>query len=146
MFSNNFNNYGYANTIPTSTQPYGYPMSNYGMQSMAQPQMPMQPQTNTNKIYVSGIDDVRNRQLPNNSDVIYLDNDKPILYQKVVDGKGQFEVKAFSIVPYSPQDNDSAKQSVDLSNYVKIEDLEPIKSELRSIQEKLSRQGVKTNG
>lgn len=131
MYNNyNFGN-GYGNSYPTGTQPYGYPM----MQPQ-QAQVP-QAQTNTNKIYVSGIEDVRQRNLPFNSDVIFLDNDKPILYQKIVDSKGQFEVKAFTIVPYSTQESEKASQSMDLSMYAKTTDLEQIRAELKAIKDKI---------
>lgn len=133
MFGNGFNG-GYGNN-PYS--PYGYATPNYGYN--AQPQQQMQPsQINTNKIYVSGIDEVRQRQLPNGSDVIFLDNDKPLLYQKIVDGKGQFEVKAFTITPYLPQEAAKDTQSIDLSAYAKTSDLEPIKAELEAIKDKLN--------
>ena len=66
-------NFGYGNTMPTGTQPYGYPIGNYNVPQMAQPQI--QPQTTTNKIYVSGIEEVRQKQLPNNSEVVFIDND-----------------------------------------------------------------------
>jgi hypothetical protein len=124
---NQFGNY----SMPTGTQPYGYPMNGYNMPQ--QPQM----QTNTNKIYVSGIEDVRQRQLPNGSDVIFLDNDKPILYQKIVDSKGQFDVKAFSITPYAPQESVKNEQPMDLSAYAKQADIEAIKSEIKAIKDRL---------
>ena len=131
MYSNPFQ---YGNSYPTATQPYGYSMP----QNFAMPQQQAQPtQTTTNKIYVSGIEDVRQRNLPFNSDVIFLDNDKPILYQKIVDGKGQFEVKAFSITPYIAQEIDKTSQPINLSGYAKTSDLEPIKAELEIIKEKL---------
>ena len=130
MFGNyNFGN-GFGNSYPTGTQPYGYPYT------MQQAQVP-QAQTNTNKIYVSGIEDVRQRNLPFNSDIIFLDNDKPILYQKIVDSKGQFEVKAFTIVPYSAQDSEKTSQSMDLSMYAKTTDLEQIRAELKAIKDKI---------
>lgn len=121
------------NSMPTSTQPYGYPINPY-TNINTQPQQ--QIQTQTNKIYVNGIEDVRNRVLPSSSDYIFLDNDQPILYQKIVDSKGQFEVKAFSIIPYEPKSD--TKQEVDLSAYVKKSDLEPLQEEIKALKEKLS--------
>lgn len=139
MFGNGFNNGGNSfqngNGWGNPYSPYGY-----GYQQQMQPQ---NAQINTNKIYVSGIDEVRQRQLPNGSDMLFLDNDKPLLYQKIVDGKGQFEVKAFTITPYSPQETAKDTQPIDLSSYAKTSDLEPIKAELEAIKEKL---GGKTNG
>lgn len=124
----------------------GYPyQNNYGAPLMGQNQMPQIPQmqqpqqvpsqTNTNKIYVSGIDDVRNRFIPPNSDYIFLDNDKPIVYQKVVDGKGQFEVKAFTITPYSPD-------STPKTDYVTADEFNSLRDEFHALKEKImARQG-----
>ena len=92
MYNNN--QYGmYApNQTPYNT-PYGgfSPMPNtYPSQPQFAPQTPnyapqtqpqQQPaQMNTNKIYVTGIDDAKTRQLPANSDYIFLDNDKTCGY------------------------------------------------------------------
>ncbi len=132
MFGNGFNS-GYGNPY----SPYGYATPNYGYNAQPQQQQPQTAQINTNKIYVSGIDEVRQRQLPNGSDMLFLDNDKPIIYQKIVDGKGQFEVKAFTITPYSPVETAKDSQSIDLSAYAKTTDLEPIRAELKVIKEKL---------
>lgn len=143
MFGNGFNNGGNSFQFGNG---YSNPYSTYGYGYQQQPQQQMQQQNtqiNTNKIYVSGIDEVRQRQLPNGSDMLFLDNDKPIIYQKIVDGKGQFEVKAFTITPYSAVETTKDSQSVDLSDYAKTSDLEPIKAELQAIKEKL---GGKTNG
>lgn len=130
MWNNGFQNMNaYGNM-----QPFGYAANNYSL-----------PQTNTNKLYVSGIEDVRQRQMPNGSDFIFLDNDKPILYQKIVDSTGQFEIKTFSIAPYLPQDEPKPSQSIDLSSYAKTSDLEPIKAELQAIKDKLSG-GINGNG
>lgn len=136
MFGNNYNHpFGY-NSMPTATQPYGYPMGMGPTQGQYNTQTQQAPMTNTNKVYVNGIEDVRNKQLPPGSDFIYLDNDKPLLYQKIVNGSGQFEVKAFTITPYEPQEK--VVPQVDLSNYVKVSDLDPIKEELKLLKEKLT--------
>lgn len=117
MFGNNFNSpFGY-NSMPTATQPYGYPMVSY---PQTQPQQT--PQTNTNKIYVTGIDDVRNRMLPTSSDYVFLDNDKPLLYQKIVDSKGQFDVKVFDIIPHVEKpESDKTKDFVPRSEFTALQ-------------------------
>lgn len=79
-------------------------------------------QTNTNKIFVNGIDDVKSRQLPVNSDYMFLDNDKPIIYQKVVDGKGQFEVKTFDIIPHKKDEKINNDEFVLKSDFDKLYD------------------------
>lgn len=104
-----------------------------------QPQQSQQNvQANTNKIYVNGIEDVRNRVLPPNSDYIFLDNDKPILYQKVVSASGQFEVKPFTIVPYVEEH--TVQPSVDFSLFVTKEDFASLQKEVALIRDNMSSQ------
>ena len=102
-----------------------------------QPQKPVQ-QMNTNKIYVSGIEEVRQKSLPSGSDYIFLDNDKPILYQKIVSPSGQFEVKTFSISQYEPQETTKHGDTVDLSSYAKTSDLEPLMTELKALKKQVA--------
>lgn len=124
---NPYQNYGY-NTM--MQQPFGYGTNNnYGMPTQQQSQP-----TNTNKIYVSGLDEVKTRILQPNSDFIFLDNDKPILYQKIVSPNGQFEVKAFEIKPYKAEEQKKDENS----EYVKQSDLEPLKTEIQELKDKLS--------
>lgn len=56
-----------------------------------------QPKSNTNKIVVNSIDDVKNMNLPANSDYIFVDNNSPILYQTITDNLGKCTIKAFSL-------------------------------------------------
>ena len=98
----------------------------------AQPQQPQQPpQMNTNKIYVTGIDDARARQLPPNSDFIFLDNDKPLLYRKTVDATGKMEIKAFKISEYTETEAAPASApAVDMSQFVSVEEFKTVQTEM----------------
>lgn len=137
MFQNNYSNPFNVMSMPTATQPYGYAMPAYSV-----PPTPSTPvQTNTNKIFVNGIEDVRNCRLPANSDYIFLDNDKAIIYQKIVDSKGQFEVKAFTITPYVEQPVTNESKTVAYA----------LKTDLQNLQERLQKlettlQGAQNNG
>lgn len=93
-----YNNYGFPNfaSMPSATQPYGYPMPTQMPQTA-----PQNPPLQTNIIYVNGIDDARNRPLPPNSNYAFMDNDKAILYRKTVDAQGKMTVEAFDIVPHT---------------------------------------------
>lgn len=145
MFENNFiNPYNNFNTMPTATQPYGYPLNPY-IGNVTQQHSNIPTQTNTNKIYVNGIEDVRNRPLPANSDFIFLDNDNAIIYQKLVDGKGQFEVKAFDISPRTAQESPKDKTMENPSNYVQKTDLEPLQMEILKLKEQLASLKGETN-
>lgn len=83
MFGNNYNSPYGATPGVTPAQSYGYPSSPY-----------------TNLIYVSGIEAAKNAYVPAGGTMIFADNDKPLLYKKTVDNKGQFEVEVFDIVPH----------------------------------------------
>ena len=129
-----------------------YPYDNYNNFNMQQPynfnnQQFNRPQnqSNTNKIYVSGIDDVKKAMLPAGSDYIFLDNDKPILYQKIVSPNGQFEVKTFTISPYEQKETTKEQNSIDLSEYVKTSEFEQIKAELNELKNKLIPKKVEVN-
>lgn len=137
----NYPNYSF-NTMPTATQPFGYPFNPY---SMPQQQQPVPAQVNTNKTFVSGIEDVRMRPLPPNSEFIFLDNEKSILYQKKVDANGQFEVKAYEIIECS---NDTAQPQpqVDLSGYVPRSEFEALQGELKALTDKISKITVVRSG
>lgn len=138
--------FGY-NSMPTATQPYGYSinsMPNYMQQAPQQ-----QPTTSTNKIFVSGLEDVKGRYLPANSDMMFLDNDKPILYVKTVDNKGQFEVKSYSITEIQPDTATKQDVAIDLSAYATTSDLEALKEEMKNLRvqvAKYNRLGELING
>lgn len=136
MFENAFSAFG--NTMQTATQPYGYPINPYqGFTQMQPPpaqmqQTPIPQQTNTNKLFVSGMDEVRNKPLPPNSEYIFLDNDKSILYQKTVDSKGQFEVKAFDILPH--QEEPAQNREADMSGFVPRSEFDALKARIEALE------------
>lgn len=133
-----YNPQQFAYTPPTATQPYGYPLSSNPYYPQQTQQTQPRPQTNTNKVFVNGIEDVKNRVLPANSEFIFLDNDKSILYQKKVDANGQFEVKVFDILPHV-EEPQADKIATDLSNYVPRNEFEALQGEFRALKEQLTR-------
>lgn len=137
----NYPNYGYgANSMPTATQPYGYPFNPYTQPVTPQaPQSQLQKQVDTNKIYVSGIEDVKMRVLPPNSEYIFLDNEKSLLYQKKVDANGQFEVKAYEISEYKSNTATVEQTSIDLSNYVPRHEFTALQDEIKALDDKISK-------
>lgn len=131
------------NTYPT--QPQFTPQNgNYAPQTQPQQQPP---QMNTNKIYVTGIDDARARQLPPNSDFIFLDNDKPLLYRKTVDATGKMEIKAFKISEYTETEAAPASApAVDMSQYVSVKDFNSEINRIKKTIDGLLKREVKDNG
>ena len=119
----------------TGQAPFAPQNGNYAPQTPSQPQVQQQPaQMNTNKIYVTGIDDARARQLPPNSDFIFLDNDKPLLYRKTVDATGKMEIKAFKISEYTETETAPAAQAVDMSQFVSVDEFKGMQNEMKRIK------------
>ena len=116
----------------TGQAPFAQQNGNYT--PTAQPQQQTS-QMNTNKIYVTGIDDARARQLPPNSDFIFLDNDKPLLYRKTVDATGKMEIKAFKISEYTETEAAPASApAVDMSQFVSVEEFKTVQTEMGRIK------------
>lgn len=140
MYNNQFITPFAYNTMPTATQPYGMPMSPYynmstQAQATQQQTQPTQQQSNTNavntnKIYVTGIEDVKQRYLPPNSDVIFTHNDKPIQYEKIVDATGKMTIKTLS----TAECDDNEEKKYELSaNYVTRKEFNDLKEEIKNI-------------
>lgn len=120
MFNNNYGFPNFNNSFPTATQPYGFPMQ--------QPQpIPQQQQPQSNIVYVNGIDDVKNRPLPPNSNYAFMDNDNPILYRKTVDAQGKMSVEVFDIVPHK-------ETPVAQPNYALKSDIELLQTEIAKLK------------
>lgn len=116
-YNNNYNNYMYGQQSGTSI-----PQQNQQNQQV----------TNTNKIFVNGLEDVRNIRLTPGSDFMFLDNDKPLLYQKVVDNKGQFEVKTFDIIPHVEKEENNTQNT---EKYVSIEQFNLLLDEVNELKD-----------
>ena len=134
---NPYQNYNYNAMLQNNMPQYGYQQPQY-MNNYYNQMQNQYPSTITNKIYVSSEEDVRSRYLPPNSDYIFLDNDKPILYQKIVDSKGQFEVKVFNISQNLPEKQEEKEDTNKLSGFAKTEEIEQVRAEIQQLKEKLS--------
>lgn len=141
---NPYQPYNYGSTyIPNFNFQNPYQQFNPNLtQQQTQQQNQQSSATNTNKIFVSSLDDVKSKSLPANSDFIFLDNDKPILYQKTVDSKGQFEVKAFEIHEIKAQDNQKQPDTINLSNYVTLTEFETLKGQIDELKNKITKMSV----
>lgn len=155
MYGNN----NYGGYMPYNSQYSGY-NNNQGIYAQQQPFVPQSanyaPQTalqqmTTNKVYVTGIEDARSRQLPPNSDFIFLDNDKPLLYRKTVDATGKMEIKTFKIAEYTEAETASAP-AVDMSQFVSADEFKGMQTEVGRIKKtidsllKKERKGGEDNG
>lgn len=151
MYNSYINPYGYGTM--NNMQGYGYPLNPYynslsninHNQTTQQQEQTSQtntntPKVNTNKIFVNGIEDVKNRILPPYSEVIFLDNDKPLLYEKKVDGAGKMEIRTLSLLDYV--EDTKAKELNNLSDFVKKDDFEAFKAEFRAYQGKIAKMSI----
>ena len=140
-----YNQYGNGNMYQTPyNAPYGGFMPSQGNYTGQVPYAPQNgnfaPQTqsaqqmNTNKIYVTGIEDAKTRQLPANSDYIFLDNDKPLLYRKTVDATGKMEIKTFKISEYTETESAPATQALDMSQFVSVDEFKGMQNEMKRIK------------
>lgn len=129
-YSTPYNGYNNGQTNYMGQAPFAPQNGNYAPQTATQQQSA---QMNTNKIYVTGIEDARARQLPPNSDFIFLDNDKPLLYRKTVDATGKMEIKTFKIAEYTEAETASAP-AVDMSQFVSVEEFKGVQAEMGRIK------------
>ena len=140
------NNYSFN---PNLTQPFGMAANSYYNQFQSNLNQPQNfngyNQTNTNKVFVNGLEDAKNKFLPANSDFIFLDNDAALLYEKKVDATGKMQIKAYDIVPH--EGNLEKTQINDLNNYVKREEFEALKKDIYKMQKnKEIKEGEETDG
>lgn len=126
MWNGNNNYGGYPSYYPAYTSP---------VYQQPSPQAVQQPAVNTNKIYATSIDDVRSRQLPANSDFIFLDNDKPLIYRKTTDATGKMDIQVFKITPYEEKET----PAVDLSGFVSIKDFERLEQQFIEFKKSLEK-------
>ena len=113
----------------------------------AQPQQPAQAQQTaqtqgyayTNEIFVTSKEDALNRQVPFNSSVTYLHQDKPFGFQVVTDAQGKKTCTPFRLTPCTDEElkeETTAVAMADLSAYVTKDDL---MAALADLENKLKR-------
>lgn len=141
-----FGNYGYGYTpSPYYANPYQQAQQTQQTQTQNQQQTQntvQQPLTNTNEIFVSGIDDVRTRPTPINSSYMFLDNDKALLYEKIVDGKGKYEIKTYEIKEINGQEATKDTSSINSSDFAKTTDLETLRTEIQGLKDKIAKLSI----
>ena len=111
----------------------------------------------SNEIFVTSKEDALNRQVPFNSSVTYLHQDKPFGFQVVTDAQGKKTVTAFRLVECTDEElkeETTAVAKADLSGYATKDDLnagladleskivQHMKQELKKIRAFVSEDGV----
>lgn len=137
--------YNYNPYMPNIFPQYSYPQNQQqnnnfqnsnNSQSTPNYQSSYNPPMNTNIIYVNGIEDAKNRPLPFNSNYAFWDNDKAIVYRKVVDSMGKMSIEPYDLVPHKDENDSSpeTKQNFDTSAFVNRKEYEALKSELEQLK------------
>lgn len=112
--------------------PYNSPNQFYGAQQQCQP-------TNTNKMFVGGITEIKAKILPPNSDWIFLDRDKSIIYNTRVDANGQFSITAYDVTEHKEQEATANQGTIDLSNYVPRDEFTVIQGEIQALKDSITK-------
>lgn len=55
------------------------------------------PHMTTNIIYVAGIEDAKSRYVAPGCELLMADNEKPLMYKKIADSTGHFEMKTYDV-------------------------------------------------
>lgn len=126
--------------------PYSYnPFLNFNYQqpnnynSYQQPQAPQTPQQNYHPLtFVNGIEGAKSF-IVNPNQVVYLkDSDSDLFFEKRADAQGKYTLTAFHLIPVNNENK--AKNNIDLSNYATKNDLNLLSSDFNDRIKKLSEQ------
>ena len=106
-------------------------------------QFGVRPITNylTNKIIVNNIEEVKQYPAPFGGDYIFLHSTEPILFRKVVDNYGQYQVTEFNINQREPVENIVNNQYVSASDFNALKsDFEALKNKMEVANESIKQQ------
>ena len=140
------NPYGGQNNGFMAQQPqygnfYGQPQNapqnaNNGVVQQFQQQQPTTMPPKTNIAPVTSLMDALNRTVEPNTNLYYADQDNPLIYLVSTDMQGRKTSRTFKIEDVTEQTTAQASQptaNIDLSDYVKKEDLQAFKDEIMKI-------------
>lgn len=118
---------------PMNTPYFNYLQNIQNQYQQNQPQMPQQQFPNqlmpakSNKIFVSGIEEVRQYPLGPGSDMIFLHNDEPIAFEKFVYPNGQFAIKTIDL---SLREDDTTRND----QFVSVAEFNALKAEFDKLK------------
>lgn len=121
--------YGGYNISPT---PFQQPPVQPPMQPPVQ--SPTPPPPKTNKIFVTSLEEALSRFSEPNSEIIYLHQDQPLLFEIKTDAQGRKGYKTYQLADYAAPQAQQPKQ--DLSAYVTREEFEAFKVKMEEITNK----------
>lgn len=119
--------YNYSNFVPQQPQPYTW--QNYQTYTPVNTQPPVQ-QSSGGFIWVQGEAAAKAYPVAPGNSVLLMDSDEPVLYMKATDNTGRpLPLEVYDLVkredsPSIPKVEIKSQHQIDLSEYVKISDLE----------------------
>lgn len=135
----NYGNYQSSPYYPTavsgSWSPNNY-QATVPMQPVQQPQPQSQPQTNQGFVWVQGEAGAKAYPVAAGNSVLLMDSENPVLYMKSTDASGRpLPIETYDLVKREPVSTQPVipkpqQPQVDLSEYVKMSDLEAKVQEL----------------
>lgn len=124
-------NYGTTPVNWNQPQPQYYQQTSYQSQSQMQQPQPQQNQTTGNAgfVWVQGEAGAKAYPVAAGNSVLLMDSEAPVLYMKSTDSSGRpLPIETYDLVKREPVSHQPPVQQkmpeIDLSNYVKNEDLE----------------------
>lgn len=109
-----------------------------------QQQAPQQPMSNVNWIKVNGIEDIKDINVNDNESRWIMVTSMPIFAIKSANNLGQTTTEMYSFQKYVPQENQDKEvaqaepQQIDLSEYVRKEEVKPLLDEIESLKKEIS--------
>lgn len=130
FYGNNYNPYNH--------QPYQIP--NVAYNGNFTPQM-AQPQMETNKIYVTSLEDALNRFAKPNSVMVYRNQDEKTEYEIMTDVQGKKSYKTFTLADYSAIQTENSSQM----NMVSVDDFNRLESRVKGLEQEITEKYKKEN-
>lgn len=103
------------------------------------PQQFTQAQNNTNLIFVSGIEDVKQRYQMPNTTMEYADSNNPIRYRKTTNNIGESEIKIYELKEKICQNDTKQVNLKNLSEDMITAKFDTIETEIKALQDKLDK-------
>lgn len=123
-------------------QPQQYYQPSYQPQAYSSMQPQLQQQSKTNKVFVTSLDDALNRVSEPNSEMMYLHQDEPLLFEIKTDSQGRKTYKTYAISEDLPQEGEKEENR----EFVLREEFERLEGEFKALRDKLARQSKSTGG
>lgn len=120
------------NPQAVASQPNSTQTAQQAVQVQSQPVQAQTP-TRSNKVFVASIDDATNRYADPNTEIIYLHQDKPFIFEVFTDWQGKKTVKTYRFEECTVEEMQDETRGIvknDLENFAKKDDLMALRKEM----------------